>query len=228
MSGWAGRGKKGVRVMQQGTRTHPAGSPAAGTTKPSPDATFAVNEAWSDAPVPILEARAYPSETNGTEGAGAPPDNGEAAAKAAKAAAKAKRAKAAAAKTGAAVTGEAEKAKTAQGKAAKGKVAKGKAAKGKGGKSKVDVRTFVKIGAGILACLAIPPLVGEFLHVVFHVHKINTLLVTLALYPVFLAVIVWIIVRALFKPVANPDSKDLPLPSEAVDHGTRDDGSTLM
>lgn len=85
-----------------------------------------------------------------------------------------------------------------------------------------------KICAGILACVAMPVVVGEALHAFFHVHKDNTLIVTVALYPVIVIVIGWILVRALFMSGGNPNANGTPLPPETPDHGTRDDGSTLM
>lgn len=209
-----GRGRKGVRVMQERTGSQPVGSPATGTPKPGSNAGPGANEAWFDAVIPILEARAYPEETIGaptSTGAGGPPGTGQAAGKA-------KRARPAAAKSPEAKAGP----------DAKGKGAKGKDRKGKAGGSKVNVLTFIKIGGGILACVAIPPLVGEFLHLAFHTGKTQTLWLTVALYPIFVILVGWILVRALFKPIANPDAKDLPLPTETADHGTRDDGSTLM
>lgn len=107
-------------------------------------------------------------------------------------------------------------------------------AKGKGAnvqkkkKGQMDVAAALKISGGIIACVALPVVVGEVLHAVFHVHKGDTLIVTVALYPVFIIVIAWFFIRALFKPVSNPDAARAPLPPEAADHGTRDDGSALI
>lgn len=122
----------------------------------------------------------------------------------------------------------AAKGQAKKGQAKKGQTKKGGAGKGKGGKGKIDIVGAIKFFAGLTACLLSPLLVGEVLKAVFHLHKGDTILVNLALYPVFIILFIWLFVRMIFKPVADAGAKGTPLPPEGSDHGTRDDGSLLM
>lgn len=115
-----------------------------------------------------------------------------------------------------------------KGTAKSGANVKGKGRVGEVKKKKLDIAAGIKISACIIACLTTLLLVGEIIKAIFHLHKDQTVLVTMALYPIFIILFIWLFVRTIFKPVADAGTKATPLPPETSDPGTRDDGSLLM
>ena len=229
-------------MTQQRATAHPEGVPAAGGAAPPPPGTAGRTppvDLWGDGPVPILEATPYPEEgSREAQEIGQPatrPPRGQPKAKpdaGAKPAPRPRPEGPAGAK-GAAKAGAAKDksghAKAGQAKAGQAKAGQAKAGKkGKPPRGKIDGVAALKVSAGIVVCVAMPPLAGEALKALFHLHMVDTLVLTLALYPVFVLLFIWLFVRALFKPVANADAKGAPLPEETSDQSGRDDGSTLM
>ncbi len=126
----------------------------------------------------------------------------------------------------------AQDAAEAAAKAAKGKArAEAKAARAalkQQELARTKLRAKIKMTAVVVVCLLSPGVVGIILHAGLHMPKGQSTLIALGLYPVFIAVFVYFLVRALFKPGADKDAASAPLPPDTMDPAGRDDPSLLV
>ena len=122
----------------------------------------------------------------------------------------------------------AAKAAAAARAAARAKVKQAKKAEKIRDMDRARLRTALKICGAMIVCLLLPAFVGIVVHDMLHFQKRASVMITVSLYPVFITLFLWLFVRTIFKPVADAGTKATPLPPEASDPGTRDDGSLLM